>query len=65
MEVIDDAGIIIDAKSERELCEALVIGHDGNLRDDLIRRGRERVQHYSWEGCSERVAKLLREIGRS
>ena len=65
MEVIGDAGIIIDAKSERELCEALAIGHDGNLRDDLIRRGRERVQHYSWDGCSEKVAKLLREIGRS
>jgi glycosyltransferase involved in cell wall biosynthesis len=65
MEVIGDAGIIIDAKSERELCEALAIGHDRNLRDELIRQGRKRVQHYSWDKCSERVAKLLRETGRS
>lgn len=63
MEVIGDAGIIIDAKSEREVCETLVIGHDRNLRDELIRRGRERVQHYSWDRCSEKVAKLLRETG--
>jgi glycosyltransferase involved in cell wall biosynthesis len=61
MEVIGDAGIIIDAKVERELCESLVVGNDRNLRDELIRRGRERVRHYSWDRCSERVAELLRE----
>jgi glycosyltransferase involved in cell wall biosynthesis len=65
MEVIGDAGIIIDARSERELYEALAIGHDRNLRDEAHQGGRERVQHYSWDRCSERVTKLPRKTGQS
>jgi glycosyltransferase involved in cell wall biosynthesis len=65
MEVIGDAGIIIDAKSARELSEAFIISHDRSLRDELIKRGRERVKHYSWEKCSEKLANLLRENCRS
>jgi glycosyltransferase involved in cell wall biosynthesis len=59
VEVIGDAGMVIDASSARQLSESLAIYRDRGLRDELIRRGSERVVHYSWEKCSEKLAKLL------
>jgi glycosyltransferase involved in cell wall biosynthesis len=61
MEVIGDAAVMIDAKSARGLSEGLALCHDRGLRDRLIMRGCERVKHYSWEKCSEKLASLLRE----
>ncbi|HEY7341815.1 MAG TPA: glycosyltransferase family 1 protein [Ktedonobacterales bacterium] len=47
-EVIGSAGIMVDPTSEEELARAIVaMTSDAHVRDDYIRLGLERVQHFS------------------
>jgi glycosyltransferase involved in cell wall biosynthesis len=47
-EVVGSAGIMVDPTSEEELTRAIVaITSDAQIRDDYIRLGLERVQHFS------------------
>ncbi len=49
-EVVGDAAILVDPYSVSEIADALArVLDDETLRNDLIRRGRERVRQFSWE----------------
>jgi glycosyltransferase involved in cell wall biosynthesis len=35
---------------------------DGALRSEMVRRGRERLRHYSWEGTAQAYQRLYRQV---
>jgi len=64
-EVVGDAAILIDPMDASAIAAAMarVLGDPG-LRDDLIRRGRERVTAFSWERSVARVRQVYGELAR-
>lgn len=58
-EVIGDAGLLIDATSKEQIDDAISLQFDKNLRDELVRRGQDRVEQWRWETCVNRLAQLL------
>ena len=61
-EIVDDAGILIDASNYEDIYNALKkVIFDSELRDELIYRGKQRVKLFSWRKCaSETLSALLR-----
>jgi alpha-1,3-rhamnosyl/mannosyltransferase len=64
-EVVGDAAILIDPMDSGAIANAMgrVLG-DPALRDDLIRRGRQRVKTFSWERSVARVRQVYAELAR-
>ncbi len=61
-EVVDDAAIIIDPLSTTELVEAMSILATNKLsRQQISKRGRERVKQFSWEKTAAATLKVLKE----
>jgi glycosyltransferase involved in cell wall biosynthesis len=62
-EVVGDAAVLIDPMDSGAIADAMarVLG-DGSLRTDLIRRGYERVQMFSWERSVARVRDVYVEL---
>jgi len=61
LEVAGESAILINPKKPEEIAEAVwKILSDNNLREELIRKGLENVQRFSWEKCTKNIAKLLR-----
>jgi glycosyltransferase involved in cell wall biosynthesis len=52
-EVVGDAAVMFDPRSVEDMAGAMarVLG-DQTLREELIRRGRARLRHFSWERCA-------------
>jgi len=65
-EVVGDAAILIDPMDAGAIADAMarVLGDD-ELRQELIRRGRERVKSFSWERSVARVRQVYDEIVRA
>jgi glycosyltransferase involved in cell wall biosynthesis len=65
-EVVGDAAILIDPMDAGAIAHAMarVLG-DPELRQDLIRRGRERVKAFSWERSVARVRQVYGELART
>ena len=65
-EVVGDAAILIDPMDAGAIASAMaqVLG-DPKLRDDLIRRGRERVKAFSWTRSVARVRQVYGELARA
>src|SRR5678815_3001304 len=65
-EVVGDAAILIDPIDAGAIASAMaqVLG-DPKLRDDLIRRGRERVKAFSWTRSVARVRQVYGELART
>jgi glycosyltransferase involved in cell wall biosynthesis len=65
-EVVGDAAILIDPMDAGAIASAMaqVLG-DPKLRDDLIRRGRERVKAFSWTRSVARVRQVYGELART
>ncbi|MBX9761224.1 MAG: glycosyltransferase family 4 protein [Beijerinckiaceae bacterium] len=61
VEVVGDAGLIIDADSQTQLSDAQSIAHDLTLRAQLIERGRARADRFRWERCAETLVHALRQ----
>lgn len=60
-EVAGDSAILVNPKKSEEIAEAVwKIINDRNLRQDLIRKGLENVQKFSWEKCAEKIIKILK-----
>ena len=60
-EVVGDAGINIDPKSEDDLCQAMIdVISNSELRNSLSNRGIERAKLFSWEKCAERTVQAYR-----
>jgi glycosyltransferase involved in cell wall biosynthesis len=62
-EVVGDAALLIDPMSPASIADAMArVLRDDALREDLIRRGRARVQMFSWQRSVARVREIYTEI---
>lgn len=62
-EVGGEASLYFDPQSEKDLYEKLkLLKEDKNLRQELIKKGRERVKLFSWDKCAEETLTILKSI---
>jgi len=62
-EIVGDAGILIDPKDGDALGQAMIqVLRDGNLRDEMRRRGLERAKQFSWEKTAQGTLVAYEEI---
>jgi glycosyltransferase involved in cell wall biosynthesis len=52
-EVAQDAALLVDPFNEDSIAEAMVKVLDENVRKELIFKGRERAQAFSWDQAAE------------
>jgi len=63
-EVAGDAAIMVDAHNTQQLIQALQrILDDDDLCQELIQRGMQRVERFSWEKCARQVLQVLLRVG--
>ncbi|HEV8637908.1 MAG TPA: glycosyltransferase family 1 protein [Chloroflexota bacterium] len=59
-EVVGDAGLLVDATSDRAIADGLVrLATDGDLRADLRRRGLARAAGFTWERTARQTLAVL------
>lgn len=64
-EVVGGAGILINPYNTAELAFALKqVLSDNRLREDLINRGRQKSQEFSWEDTARKTLDLFLELSR-
>jgi glycosyltransferase involved in cell wall biosynthesis len=62
-EVVGDAALLIDPMSPSAIAAAMArVLNDSALRQDLVRRGYERVKAFSWERSVRRVREVYAEV---
>jgi glycosyltransferase involved in cell wall biosynthesis len=62
-EVLGDAALFCDPYSEEDMQAQLTrLLTDAALRDDLRRRGRERVGRFSWENAARQLLRVFQEV---
>ena len=54
-EVAGDAALLVDPFSEASIAEGMTEMLDENVRENLIEKGRERVQDFSWDQAAEEI----------
>ncbi len=65
-EVAGDAAWLVDPEDEEAIAAGLRrLLSDPDLRQDLIRRGRDNVRRFSWERTARQVLDLLERVGRT
>jgi glycosyltransferase involved in cell wall biosynthesis len=58
-EVVGDAGILVAPRDEDALCQAMLdLLNNERLRKDLIVKGLERSQQFSWSKCAEELVRV-------
>ena len=61
-EAVGDAALLFDPGNSGELAEKIaVLWNDAGLREDLVKKGRSRVEHFTWERTAEDILKVYRE----
>lgn len=61
-EVVGDAGMLVDPRSVRSLASTmLMVARDGDLRQQLGLRGRERAREFSWTRTAELTVEVYRQ----
>ena len=64
-EVAGDAGLLVDPRSVRGLASTmLMVARDGELRQQLGQRGRERAREFSWTRTAELTVEVYRQALR-
>jgi glycosyltransferase involved in cell wall biosynthesis len=62
-EVIGDAGVFVNPYSENEICNALHrVITDKKLHEELVRKGKVRIQQFTWERTVEGILKVMMDI---
>jgi glycosyltransferase involved in cell wall biosynthesis len=62
-EVVGDAALLIDPMSASAIAAAMArVLDDQDLREDLVRRGYERVKAFSWERSVRRIREVYAEV---
>ncbi len=62
-EIAGDAAILTNPFSEAEITESLVkIYQDADLRNQLIEKGKERRDYFTWDKTAERIWKSIQKI---
>lgn len=60
-EVADGSALLIDPNNAEDMADSVYkIISDKNFRNDIIRKGQENVQRFSWEKCAEEIARLFK-----
>jgi glycosyltransferase involved in cell wall biosynthesis len=60
---VGDAALLFDARDPAALADAMLrLWTDGDLRRELARRGRERVQRFSWNRTARTYRALYRQL---
>lgn len=61
-EVADEAAVYFNPRDEIDLTKkiARVIKNSNNIKDKLIKKGRKRVQYFSWEKCAKETLKVYK-----
>jgi len=61
-EVGGEASLYFDPKNSLELVEKLKALKDNNqLRDELINKGKKRINEFSWEKCGEQTLEVIKQ----
>ncbi|HXJ44485.1 MAG TPA: glycosyltransferase, partial [Bryobacteraceae bacterium] len=62
-EVAANAGLCVDAMDEQALADGLVrLAFDGELRENLIQRGRTRAAEFTWDRAVSQTLAIYREL---
>ena len=61
-EVADDAALLVDPFSEASIEEAMTEMLDETRRQELIEKGRERANDFSWDKAAEAIWKCLMRV---
>ncbi len=62
-EVGGDAAMYFHPHDAKDLATAIrKVAQDGQLRDEMTQRGRERIQQFPWSGCAEQTARLFLRV---
>jgi glycosyltransferase involved in cell wall biosynthesis len=62
-EVIGDAGVFVNPYSENEIFNALHhVITDKKLHEELVRKGKVRIQQFTWERTVEGILKVMMDI---
>ena len=64
-DILQGAGALVQGTDEQSIAEGMVaLVTTPFLASGLVENGKRRLQAFSWEGVAERVAGVLREVGR-
>ena len=62
-EVVGDAGIMVDATDESQLCQAMTkLLNDPNLCQQLSKQALQQSQNFSWEKCAQETIAIYQHI---
>ena len=62
-EVVGNAGLLFNPTDENELTHHIdTIITDAHLRSDLIDKGKERAQQFTWKLCAEKTLQIYKEV---
>lgn len=65
-EVVGDAGILVNPESIDEICQAMgTLMTNSILRQELVKRGLERAESYTWENSAHILYSLYRKLMES
>lgn len=61
-EVAGEAALYFDPLHPQEIVDKLSMLHDSSvLRDELIKKGKEQVTHFSWDTCGSQTLEILKD----
>ncbi|HRY28107.1 MAG TPA: glycosyltransferase family 1 protein [Candidatus Moranbacteria bacterium] len=61
-EVAGDSALLVDSNNAEEIADAVYkIISDENIKKDLIQKGLENIQRFSWEKCGKEIADILKK----
>ncbi len=62
-EVVGDAGLLVDPRDPYDMARGVLqLRRDSALRNELVRRGRERAARFSWEQTGLETADILHRV---
>ncbi|MBD3221797.1 glycosyltransferase [bacterium] len=62
-EVAGDAALLVNPDSEAEMVQGLHrLADDPSLREDLVARGRQRREHWTWEATADSTVNVYRRV---
>jgi glycosyltransferase involved in cell wall biosynthesis len=63
LEIVGDAGILINPYKPNEITDAIVkIIQDKNFKEKLIEKGLKQAKKFSWQKCAEETMKVLTDL---
>jgi glycosyltransferase involved in cell wall biosynthesis len=64
-EVAGDAALLVDPRKASDIADAMTkIAQDKSLRDELIKKGRARLEHFSWKKITQQTLDILEQTAQ-